>query len=238
MSTIYSFWISGPLQPINLLTIRSFKAMGHRLIIYSYDLTITTECEVRDARLIMPESELVIYTHMLGGNPRFKFGAAAERLKAEMLYHLGDWHVDLDVTCLIPFTYPMAPGGKSLNEMPYVLRPHAKGVVANIIKAPRQSELARLYIEHTKTIKADNRIWEASFNGLNQIVNRLRLENNIAPKEILGDDTDPYWRWFITYADVVPTPQLHAIHWCNAMGLTPHYKSFLASLYKKYNIEI
>lgn len=224
---IHSLWISGPLQPINLLTIRSFQKHGHEMVIYSYDLGITDECEVRDARLIMPESEIFYYKNMVGGNPNFKFGGIAERLKAEMLYQLGGWHVDLDVTCL-----------KSLElfgGLPYVLRPHKHGVVGNIIKAPKGCEMAKLYLEHTKTITADNRNWELSFMGLNEIVKKLSLEKYILAPEILGDDSPEYWELFLQRG-YVPHPNLHAIHWCNAMQRVPEHGSFLNELFKIYNL--
>jgi len=81
-NTIYSFWISGVLKNINHLTIRSFQNHGHKFVIYAYEpFGLTGDCEVRDAREILPESEIFYYKNMLGGNPNFKFGGIAERLK-------------------------------------------------------------------------------------------------------------------------------------------------------------
>lgn len=225
--TIHSFWISGKLQPINLLTIRSFQKHGHKFVIYAYEpFGLTGDCEVRDAREILPESEIFYYKNMLGGNPNFKFGGIAERLKAEMLFQLGGWHVDLDVTCL-----------KSFNDLTgdYVLRPHEKGVVGNIIKAPKHSELARRYVEHTKTIDENNLIWEKSFIGLNQIVSDLGLEKYILPKEILGDDSDAYYKPFLK-ANNKPNDELCAVHWCAARDLEYEENSFYQTLLKQYNL--
>lgn len=223
---IHSFWISGPLKPLNLLTIRSFQAMGHRFILYAYDLSITNECDVYDARLIMPESEIYYYKKMLGGNPHFKFGGIAERLKAEMLYQLGGWHVDLDVTCLQPFDFTEE----------YVLRPHnTHAVVGNMIRAPKGSELARRYVEHTKTIDENNRIWERSFLGLNQIAEELQLQRYIQPAEVLGNDADEYWKAFTLSGSTLP-PALRAIHWCHAMQLPCQPGSVLEQLYQQYNL--
>lgn len=199
--------------------------MGHKFILYSYDLSVTNECDVYDARLILPESEIFYYKNMLGGNPNFKFGGIAERLKAEMLYQLGGWHVDLDVTCLKPFDFP--------DE--YVLRPHEKGVVGNIIRAPKHSELAKRYVEHTKTIDENNRIWEASFMGLNKIVAELDLSKHIQPKEVLGDDSEAYWKAFMKTGSTLPT-ELKAIHWCHAMQFKCEPNSVLDNLYKRYGL--
>lgn len=223
---IHSFWISGPLKPLNLLTIRSFQAMGHRFILYAYDVSCTNECEVRDARLIMPEREIFYYKQMLGGNPNFKFGGIAERLKAEMLYKIGGWHVDLDVTCLRPFNFTAE----------YVLRPHnTHAVVGNIIRAPRYSELARLYVQHTKTIDADNRIWEKSFLGLNEIVTQLNLQPYILPEQTLGNDAEKYWKAFLKAGSIFPE-ELMAVHWCNAMQLPCEPGSALDNLFTLYGL--
>lgn len=245
-NTIYSFWISGPLKNINHLTIRSFQKHGHKMVIYAYEpFGLTGDCEVRDAREILPESEVFYYKNMLGGNPNFKFGGIAERLKAEMLYQLGGWHVDLDVTCLQPFKnicFEMEAVYRnekleSLSRInpEYVLRPHEKGIVANIIKAPKHSELARLYVEHTKTIDENNRVWEASFMGLNKIVKDLQLEKYILPKEVLGDDSPEYWERFLK-AGEVPGPELHAVHWCHAMQKGYEPGSYYETLLKQYNL--
>jgi hypothetical protein len=244
---IYSLWISGPLTDVNLLTIRSFQKHGHEFILYSYDLSVTNECEVRDARLIMPESEIFYYKRMAGGNPNFKFGGIAERLKAEMLFQLGGWHVDLDVTCLKSFDdicfeaflvkgfYPSLNTIKPV-EPEYVLRPHNEGgIVANIIKAPAGSEFARRYLEHTKTIDENNTEWTKSFRGLNQIVKDLKFNVYILPKEVLGDDSDEYYRKFLHVGNV-PGIELHAVHWCNARKLDSEKGSYFQSLLKEYNI--
>lgn len=239
---IHSFWISGSLSEMNLLTIKSFLANGHDFHLYAYakDEHIRQLYdnglypEFRDGTFkifaadeIIPESQIYYYKNMAGGNPAFKFGGFAERLKAEMLFKLGGFHVDLDVSCLKPFDF----------ESDYVLRPHnSGGIVANIIKAPAGSEFARRYVEHTKTINAENRDWEKSFKGLNQIVKDLDLEKYILPANVLGDDSDLYYRNF-TKKGFEPNPELHAIHHCAARQLEYEPGSFYESLLIKYNLK-
>ncbi len=225
MNTIYSFWISGPLQPVNLLTIRSFQAMGHKFILYAYDVSITNECEVRDARFIMPESEIFYYKRMMGGNPNFKFGGIAERLKARMLHALGGMHVDLDVTCLQPLNF----------EQEYVFRPHRHGVVANIVKAPVHSEFAARYIELTNTVDENNRDWEKSFRGLQPIVTFLGLQHYIQPEAVLGMDEDKYWKDFRKRGNS-PAPEQRAIHHCCAMNEPYEEGSFYHQLLNQYKL--
>lgn len=263
--TIHSFWISGSLSEMNLLTIKSFLANGHEFHLYCYnmnevinsfddELMLADYFIVKDARAIMDESEIYYYKNMSGGNPSFKFGGIAERLKAEMLFQLGGWHVDLDVTCLhnfetcinfqsdeswrVEYGEPNEIGMRGETAYPptYVLRPHnSGGIVANIIKAPAESEFARRYVEHTKTITADNQEWEKSFKGLNQIVKDLNLEKYILPANILGDDSDLYYKDF-TKKGFEPNPELHAIHHCAARQISYKPGSFYESLLIKYNL--
>lgn len=225
---INSLWISGPLQPVNLLTIRSFQEHGHEMVIWSFDTTITTECRVEDARQFMDEKDIFYYKNMMGGNPRFKFGGIAEKLKAKLLYELGGWHVDLDVTCLKSFDW--------FDSFPYVLRPHPHGTVANIIKSPPHSELARRYIEWTNTIDENNTHWEKSFLGLNSIIDDLMLIYYQMPPECFGMDIDEYWKIYLQNNGLIPPIERSAIHWCGAMGMQYETGSFYDSLLKKYKI--
>lgn len=265
MNKINSFWISGPMSEMNLLTIKSFSANGHEFHLYCYNtrdilsqlgphLNINSHVYLFDARSILPESEIYYYKNMAGGNPAFKFGGFAERLKAEMLFKLGGWHVDLDVTCLHSFgsvishlpieawrfeygeANELGMRGETAYPPQYVFRPHNNGgIVANIIKAPKGCEFAKRYVEHTKTIDADNTHWEKSFTGLNQIITDLDLHRFILPKEILGNDSDLYYRNF-TKKGFEPNPELHAVHWCAARQISYEPGSFYESLLIKYNL--
>lgn len=228
---IYSLWISGKLSDVNLLTIRSFKAHGHELIIYAYDLQgMVGDCEVRDAREILPESEIFYYKNMNGGGEQWKFGGIAERLKAEMLYQLGGWHIDLDVTCLKPFD--------ELDKLEYVFAPHPSGIIGNIIKAPAKSEFAKQYLAHTKTIDENNRQWTKSFEGLNTAAKRLKLLHHKQPIGTFGMDDNQYIVPLLKDSNLVPPATRYAIHWCGAMQWYKNYEegSFYESLLEKYNI--
>lgn len=226
---INSLWISGPLKPINYLTIKSFQDHGHEFILWSYDLTLDVPCEVRDAREILPESEIFYYKNMNGGGNQWKFGGIAERLKAELLYAIGGWHVDLDVTCLKSFD--------DLNAH-YVFAPHPAGIIGNIIKCPAKSDFAKHYLEHTKTINADNREWTKSFAGLQTALKKYKLEKYIQPISTFGIDEDAYIVPLLQDSDMVPPPSRHAIHWCGAMQWFESFEenSFYESLLQKYNL--
>lgn len=225
---IYSLWISGDLWDVHKLCIKSVQNFGHSLIIYSFDKNITTECEVRDAREIMDESEIYYYKNMMGGNPNFKFGGIAEKLKAKMLGTLGGVHIDLDVVFLKEFDYPEE----------YVFRPHNLGVVGNVIKAPQWCELSQLYYDWTTKIDENNTDWEKSFKGLNKFVTNLNLSKYIAPVEELGKDTPEYW-WDFIHTNKRPDSRLKLIHFCGAMNEFNNAKkdSLYIELLENYKIK-
>jgi hypothetical protein len=223
---IYSLWIAGKLSPLNNLCIKSFQEQGHEIIIYSFDDSIDPGCEVRDAARILPKDEVYYYKH-LGEN--FKFGGIAERLKAEMLYNLGGWHVDLDVVCLSNF--------QDISSE-YVLRPHSTGVVGNIIKAPAFSKLAGKYVSWTREITSENRDWEKSFRGLTFAVNDLGLQQYIVDSSIFGTDDSSFWMPFLNTTDTIPNVECKAIHFCGAMKYYENYVkgSFYEQLLQKYKL--
>lgn len=225
-NNIYSLWISGELSNVNLLTIRSCKNMGYNLIIYSFQDGITNECEVRDAREILPESEIFYYKNMMGGNPNFKFGGIAEKLKAHMLYKLGGTHIDLDVTLLKRIDY----------EQEFVFRPHPQGIVCNFVKAPQHSDFARFYVEWTNRINSNNTDWELSFKGLKTYIdNNPSLKEFIRPMSELGSDLPQYW-WDFMKTNRIPDENLRIIHWCNALRESYTDNSFYAKLLKQYSL--
>jgi hypothetical protein len=223
---IYSLWVEGTLTNLNKLCIQSFKEQGHRLIIYSFDLNINADCEVRNAEEILSKDSIFFYKNF---NDSMKFGGIAERLKAEMLYKLGGWHVDLDVVCLKSFF-------DIDNE--YVFRPHPTGVVGNIIKAPARSTVAEKYVNWTRLIDSENRDWEKSFRGLTTAIKELELENYIVDPSIFGTDESSYWLPLLNTLSAVPDTNCYAVHFC---GSTKYYEnyvkgSFYEQLLQKYKL--
>lgn len=223
MEDIYSFWLDGPLQDVNLLSIRSAKAHGHNMILYAYDMNITTECEVRDGNEIIPKEEMYFYKHF---PESFRLGGFAERFKANMLYKLGGWHIDLDVTLLQPLDI----------QGDYVFRKHPQGIVGNVIKAPAASDFAKFYVDWTGKITDENRDWEKSFKGLiGYLEKHPELKQYIQPEEILGQDLPNFW-WDFLKTDRIPPKTLKVIHWCKACNESYVSESFYNSLLKQYNI--
>lgn len=224
---VHSFWIKGELQKVNKLTIKSFQQQGHEFIIYSYVDLPDAGCEVRDANKILDKSNIYLYKNL---PERFQLGGFAERLKAEMLFQLGGWHVDMDVTCLKSFS--------ELDKREYVFRPHKLGAVGNIIKAPRSSDVSKMYLKWAKSINEHNTDFEKSIIGLYSAIVFLDLQIHIVSARTFGLDEDKYFVPFIQNAGAIPDKDIHAIHWCGALGHVANYDdgSFIHSLYKKYGI--
>lgn len=222
---INSLWISGELTKHQLLTVRSFIDHGHSFKLWTYEDIQIDGVEVRDAREILPESEIFYYKHL---EPSFKFGGIAERLKAELLYAVGGWHVDMDVTCLKPFDF----------KADYVFAPHKLGMVGNIIKAPAKSKFAEYYLKWTKTINEHNTNFERSIEGLYAAAVFLNLTDHIQPPTVFGRDENDYVLPLLKQTTLSPDSRRYAIHWMGAMGHVKNYEpnSFYDSLLKKYSL--
>jgi hypothetical protein len=247
---INSFWISGKLQPINILCIKSFIAYGHEFHLYCYDLSdmfnqlseqLTldelTQLHICSAEFVLPQSEIYYYKNMMDGKEHFKFGGIAERLKAELLYAIGGWHVDLDVVCLKSF--------EPLKEE-YVFRPIKDTIVGNIIKAPAQSQVSLDYLNWTKGIDENNTEWSKSFQGLGYSVYRNGLGGYISLEWVFGVDElywfEPLYKTLEYDYQIAHIKDSYAIHFCQAwsveLGYDKNYEqgSYYDSLLKKHNV--
>ena len=224
--TIQSFWIEGELTRHQLLTLHSFLRHGHEFVLFAYDppIGLPSAVAVRDLNEFVPRADVFHYKRL--GHER-RLGGISERVKAELLYHLGGWHVDMDVTCLRPFEMTAE----------FVLRPHRRLVVANIIKCPARSELARIYRDGARQIDAENGDWEKSFSGLAEGVRTLGLERFIVDDSLFGRD-DGDWPQFLTAGGGTPDSRRYAIHWCGTYGRYREAEpgSFYESLLNSYGL--
>ena len=217
---IHSFLMSGELKPMYKMCIRSFQKHGHPFILYTFLDDLDVECEKRDLREIITENKIFWYKNM---PENLKHGGIGERITSLMLNKLGGWHVNLDVTCLQPFDF----------ETPYVFRPHQCGIVANMIKAEKESEFTKKYVEYTSTITENETDYERSIKGLYPAAKSLGLDKYIVGNTILGRDEDEYWMPFYT-SDKKPPVEQKAIHWCNGYGRVHSENSFYEKLLKEY----
>ena len=223
---VNSLWIAGDLGTTQQLTVRSFQEYGHHFVLWSY-VDLKVDCELRDAREVLPESSIFFYKNM---PQNYRFGGIAERLKAELLYRFGGWHVDMDVTCLRHFNF---------NDK-YVFKPlRHHDVTGNIIKAPSQCSFARDYRDWTATINEWNTDWERSLRALGWLSQKHELNKYIVPISVFGNDVciDDI-RSFVANDGGSPDSERYAIHWAETGRHTDYWRqrSFYASLLKRYNL--
>lgn len=227
---INSFWAGSSLSKLEELTIKSFAAHGHTFVLWQYPpftynyshLPVT----IQDANEIVPYSDCFTYTGK-GDCPKGSLGGFSDIFRYYLLYRVGGWYVDMDVTCLQSFS--------ALDDKEWVIRPHHKqGTVANIIKAPRgYSPLLQLAEQTQKLVTRDNTQWVTPLKLFNDFVTSQQLNCNIAPREWFWDDniTD-LERLLQPYFQLTELPE-YAIHWCNTAISTgqwhPHLRISKAS---------
>jgi Alpha 1,4-glycosyltransferase conserved region/Glycosyltransferase sugar-binding region containing DXD motif len=105
MSTIVqSLWIGSQLSPVQLLSISSFVALGHRYHLYAYEHIAdipkgTTLC---DASKILPTE--YVFRHQ-DGFGKGSYAAFSDHFRYKLIFEKGGWWVDTDVVCLRPFDF-------------------------------------------------------------------------------------------------------------------------------------
>ena len=103
LPVIQQLWVGSELSYIEFLSIRSFLACGHQVHLYTYDenIAVPAGCVVRDAREIMPESDIFAHSHKTGrGNG--SFAGFADLFRWKLVYEKGGAWADADVICLRP----------------------------------------------------------------------------------------------------------------------------------------
>jgi hypothetical protein len=97
---ICSLWVGDRIGYLEQLCLKSARSVGHEVTLYSYEPEslsgLPDSIELRDAREVMPESELVAY----GGNGSYALGANFFRY-ALLAEGLGIWS-DMDVLFVKP----------------------------------------------------------------------------------------------------------------------------------------
>ena len=103
LPVIQQLWVGSELSYIEFLSIRSFLACGHQVHLYTYDenTAVPAGCVVRDAREIMPESDIFAHSHKTGRS-NGSFAGFADLFRWKLVYEKGGAWADADVICLQP----------------------------------------------------------------------------------------------------------------------------------------
>lgn len=103
LEPIQMLWVRGNLSRMECLSLRSFLAQGHPVVLYTYDAptNVPISVQVCDAREIVPES-----LTPKGDVPAFgkgTYGAFSDFFRYNLLYKKGGWWADLDVVAVRPW---------------------------------------------------------------------------------------------------------------------------------------
>jgi hypothetical protein len=138
-TVVQGLWIGPTLSCIEQLCILSFIKHGHDFHLYTYEKikNVPAGCTIKDANLILPESDIFYYdsTQSLSGK---KTPAAFSNLfRYKLLLDKGGYWVDMDMVCLRPFNFKdqyvfsseMSRDGQMIN--------------CGVMKCPKNSDFAR-----------------------------------------------------------------------------------------------
>lgn len=208
---INALWVGNNLSMLEMLTLHSFTSNGHVVHLWVYETifnTLPSEVVLKDANLIIPAKEIFVRKHLdpVAGVGKGSLGAPfSDLFRYKLLYEIGGWWVDMDVTCLKPL---------DVTE-PYFFRDHLfLDVIGNVIKCPKGSELMHRTYEVVKsTCDEDTLDW--------LLPNKI-LVNNIRELGLLkykkhGISNKDEWnetKRFITKRTEIPKDWI-VIHWTN-----------------------
>ncbi len=230
-------WIGAQISSMELLTIRSFIAMGHEFHLWLYDsppITPVDGLRLRDASEVISREFVFSYRNKnTFGHGQGSYAGFSDIFRYKLLHEYGGWWVDMDVTCLRPFDF----------EQPYVFRSHHElQVVGNVMKCPRGSALMKAaYEEAVNSVDAENTDWHKPIEILNRHISALDLTEYIRADLSYPDD----WRIISKFikGNASCDQKYYFIHWLNEEWRARHlsknvyrYRSLLGSLMAQQKI--
>jgi len=135
--TIQSLWIGDEISNVEKLCINSYIKNGHNFHLYTYGTVdgVPKNCEVRDAREILPKEDVFAYNVGIG---KGSYSAFSNYFRYKLLGLKGGWWTDTDIICLkeidikedFVFASEKTSDGKS-------------HITSGLIKAPAGSEFCK-----------------------------------------------------------------------------------------------
>ena len=231
---INALWVGNRLSQVELLTINSFLKNGHTFILWAYDQLqnkLPPDLIIKDAEELISRKQVFYYKNSdQYGHGKGSYAGFSDIFRYKLLYEIGGWWVDMDVTCLKPFHF----------SEPYVFRKHQNfPVVGNIMKCPKGSELMKRCFEQSMaSVNENNKNWNLPIQILNDNIKVLGLTSYI--KTISNHDKWNDVRKML-FKDVKIQESWSAIHWINEewrrnnIDKNTFYKnSTIGNLHKKY----
>lgn len=205
---INGLWIGNKLSPLEITTIISFQNKGHIFQLWTYELieNLPEQVIIKDANQIIPSSQIFYRNHADPyGIGKGSIALFSDIFRYKLLYEIGGWWVDMDVTCLKKFDH----------HSPYFFRGHPIiEIVGNVMKAPKGAEV--MYLAYSRALAQCNSEtvdWLSANKILCQAVSELNLQVHIVNDWSCSDwwqQVEPYLFLNITFPK-----KWYFIHWMN-----------------------
>jgi hypothetical protein len=251
LDPIQMLWVRGDLSRMERLSLRSFLAQGHPVMLYTYDSpgNVPGGVEVRDAREIVDEKFAPT-----GDKPAFgkgTYGAFSDFFRYSLLHKKGGWWADLDVVAIRPWASFPDVVAASTSEKDYgriangfVMRfPAGHDVMEKCLHALKPERLPHMGIDETGPLL------------LHRILGRAGVEACCQAPHVFGPvPWNASWQLLRTWRDRISIGELKqrirrphlsmqfrsdtaAIHLWNEMwkneGIDKHAKKDPSCLYEK-----
>ncbi|MCO5260547.1 MAG: hypothetical protein M9916_10420 [Crocinitomicaceae bacterium] len=208
---VHGLWVGNKLSTLEMLTLKSFVNNGHHFYLWTYNAlenTLPPHVFLKDANEIIPEKDIFRRKY---DDPNYHIGKGSigspfsDLFRYKLLYEYGGWWVDMDVTCLQPFSI----------DSPYFFRAHPLlPMIGNILKVPAKSELMRRTYEETLQTCDENTLeWLLPNKILNNHIEQLQLTNYIQDNKSVSDWWEQVVKYIVTNKKI-PNDWLF-IHWMN-----------------------
>jgi hypothetical protein len=232
---VNALWLgSNKFSFLEMLTMRSFISFGHEFHLWMYEPLNDVPPKgvvVRDGNEILSRNRIFRYpNNMLLGFGHNSYVGFSEIFRYKVLYDLGGWWSDMDVTCL-----------KSLDDIhdEYWFRFHGVlSVVGNIMRVPAKSELMkRCYERASIEVNSQQRDWHHAIRILCYNIENLGLDKYIHYDACNLDRIDLVNPFIYNEMDLNQLPSSwRFIHWMNSViGRHYHNNSIMQKLVLKFN---
>ncbi|MEO9964297.1 MAG: glycosyltransferase [Reichenbachiella sp.] len=215
---INGLWIGNELSNLELLTIHSFINNGHEFHLWVYEELenqLPDGALLKNANDIIPKNDIFRYQNPTTcGLGKGSVAGFSDIFRYKLLYDIGGWWVDMDVTCIKPFNI----------DQPYMFpTDHSFMVTGKILKALKKSQLMLdCYTESIQVIDENNDDWGRPISILIENVKKLNLEK-YALNGFINHDSFVYVDLYRNYNLNLPA-NIHSFHWCH-------------ELWRSYNID-
>lgn len=234
---VHGLWIGNLLTNFELLTIFSFIEKGYTFHLWVYmplQNKLPESVIICDANTIIPENKIFRYKEKSQfGTGKGSVAGFSDIFRYKLLYDVGGWWVDMDVTCLKPFD----------SDAPYFFRGHhSLPVVGSVMKVPKASDLMlKCYTQAIASVDSSNKDWHKPVEILVNNIRELKLEEYIIT-DISNKDIFSEIEIFLFTNTAIPD-NWYFIHWCNEVFRTNYipknlmkYDSTVADLMRHYGI--